>query len=63
MSEEEALLAVQPPLMTLVDEIGSANLDNEDANNPFKLKKCFVRLQRMHVIEVAVENGFKTLVV
>ena len=52
MSEEEALLAVQPPLMTSADEIGSANLDNEATIKTYKLKKCFVRLQRMHLVDL-----------
>jgi len=53
MNEEEAYLAVEPPL-ALVDRESEPSITNDDGaiQNPFKLKGCYVRLQRILQIEL-----------
>jgi len=62
MSEEEAHLAVEPPLKDGVeDESGFSDDDDDENNNPFKLKKCSIRLQKLWYIEQAIELGCSTV--
>ena len=63
MSEEEALLAVEPPLTLLsIDDVGEedSSSDNEN-NNPFKLKKCTIPLRKLWYIEQAIKLGCPTV--
>ena len=57
MSEEEALLAVQPPILKNNIDI----MNESNSNNLLKLKNCFVRIQRLPYIELAVKKGCSTL--
>jgi len=50
MSEEEAYLAVVPPL-ALVDDHTDQN-DHEAIKNSYNLKECYVLLQRMPLVEL-----------
>ena len=50
MSEEEAYLAVEPPLTMLDDD--SDPTDHEAIENPFILKECYVLLRRMPLVEL-----------
>lgn len=57
MTEEETLLAVEPPLQV-------ADFDNNnEAINPFNLKKCHVRLKRKGYIEQALKRGCTTFII
>jgi len=58
MSEEEALLAVETPMdVSIVREDES----DDDENNPLKLKKCSIRLQKLAYIEQALDLGCTTI--
>ncbi len=67
MSEEEALLAVEPPLKeadeTIEEEIDDSDSGDEDNNNPMNLKKSYVNLRRKMYLEKALERGFTTFLV
>jgi len=56
MNEEEALIAVQPPLTLVDDETNPSDEDEAAIINHFKLKDCYVRLQRMPQIELMISN-------
>ena len=56
MNEEEALIAVQPPLLTLVDAETTPSEDETIKINHLKLNDCYVRLQRMPQIELMISN-------
>ena len=62
MSEEEALLAVEPPVQLTDEEINDSDSNNE-AVNPFNLKKCYVRLKRKGYIEEALKRGCTTFII
>jgi len=52
MNEEEANLAVEPPL-ALVDGVHTDPSDHEAIDeNPYNLKECYVLLQRMPLVEL-----------
>jgi len=55
MSEEEAYIAVAPPL-DLVDYEPEPTCHEEALENPFELKNCYVRLQRMPQIELMLSD-------
>jgi len=57
MTEEEALLAVEPQF----DDQVHKNDFIADKNNPFKLKKCSIRLRKLAYIELALDLGCKTI--
>jgi len=64
MSEEEAYIAVEPPLEfidKLVDE--ESDCSSDDETNPFKLKECRIRLQKMTYIELGLKRGFQSFFV
>jgi len=62
MSEEEALLAVEPPLTSSGgDGFEEDNSSDDENNNPFKLKKCTIRLRKLLYIEQALDLGCKTI--
>ena len=65
MSEEEALLAVEPPSLNITesaDERDDVDLSDDDVNNnPFKLKKCSIRIRKLWYIEQAMELGCKSV--
>ncbi len=66
MSEEEALLAVEPPLKTaekVIDEETEDSDSSDEANNPLNLKKCYVKLKRKVYLEKAFERGCTTFLV
>ena len=50
MSEEEAYLAVEPPLTMLDDDTDPS--DHKAIENPFNLKECYVLLRRMPLVEL-----------
>ncbi len=62
MNEEEAHQAVQPPIAKNNIEI-IKNYQDETISNNFKLKKCFIRIQRLSYIELAIEMGCSTLLI
>jgi len=63
MSEEETLIAVEPPVqLTDDEEINDSDSNNEDANL-FNLKKCYVRLKRKGYIEEALKRGCTTFII
>ena len=55
MTEEEALLAVEPPLKVTIDESVDEVDENDDGRNPFKLKRCTIPIQKVSYIERAVK--------
>ncbi len=58
MSEEEALLAVEPPLTLSAHDVGEEDGSSDDENNnPFKLKKCTIHLRKFWYIEQAIQLG------
>jgi len=63
MSEEEALLAVEPPLTLSGDyELEEdENSSDDENNNPFKLKKCTIHLRKLWYIEQAIKLGCPTV--
>ena len=61
MSEEEALLAVEPPLKSSADDRDDKNDVNDDENNPLKLKKCSIRIRKLWYIEQALDLGCTTI--
>lgn len=63
MTEEEALLAVEPPLKVTNDESTDEADENDDGRNPFKLKKCTIPIQKVSYIERAVKEGCWTILV
>ena len=62
MSEEEALIAVEPPLKAQDESLieGNVGSDNE-TNNHFKLRKCYIRIQRLNYLEQALKKCCQTL--
>ncbi len=64
MSEEEAILAVEPPLKkadeTIDEEIDDSDSSDEANNSPLNLKKCYVNLRRKMYLEKGLERGFTT---
>ena len=64
-SEDEAYIAVEPPVdfldKIMVDE--ESDYPSDDENNPFKLKECRIRLHRMTYIELGLRRGFQTFFV
>ncbi len=66
MTEEEAILAVEPPsILTINGSMGEVdeNDSSDDENNPLKLKKCSIRIQKVSYIEKAVKEGCQTILV
>ncbi len=47
MSEEEAHLAVEPPLKDGQNDENGFSDDEDENNNPYKLKMCSIRLQKL----------------
>ena len=60
MTEEEALLAVAEPHLNVSYEF-LENYLSDDSINPFKLKKCFIRLSKLPYIESALKMGCQTI--
>ena len=66
MNEEEAALAVEPPLNAVENSDGITEniLDSsmeDEASSTMKLKKFSIRLKRFWYIELAVEKGCRAV--
>jgi len=61
MNEEEAHQAVQPSIVKNNIEIIDGHNHDETIRNHFKLKKCFIRIERLSYIELAIEMGCSSL--
>ncbi len=61
MTEEEAILAVAEPLTNAPDDEADESDSNNNENNPFLLKKCSIRVQKVSYIEKAVKAGCQTI--
>jgi len=58
MSEEEALIAVEPPLKAQDESLIEGNIDSDnEANDHFKLRKCYIRIRKLSYLE----KGCQTL--
>ena len=63
MSEEEAFIAVEPPLQVVHEEINNFDNNDDETMNRFNLKKCYVRLQREVYVEQSLEKGCTTFLI
>ena len=68
MNEEEALLAVEPPVGNNTNQFNAVDGEHknkkrfsEDRNNPYELKRCSIRLRKLWYIEKAVDFGCTTI--
>jgi len=46
---------------TLITERNEKNLNGDENKNPFQIKKCYVRLEKLAYIERAIASGSTTI--
>lgn len=46
---------------TLIIERNEKNFNGDENNNPFQIKKCYVRLEKLAHVERAIASGSTTI--